>query len=240
MNDILLGVNIDHVATLRNARGTSYPNPLDLAQAAIRAGADFITVHLREDRRHIKDQDVQNLKNNIGETKLNLEIAPTQEMLAIAKQIKPYSVCIVPENREEITTEGGLDLTSEDLRKELTIFIKEVHKLDIKVSLFVEPNIEQLKYIKELQADIVELHTGNYCNNPSEKEFELITTAAKYLAKQKIECHAGHGLTYKSAAVIAKISHISVLNIGHFLICSALFNGIEHSIKKMKAILTKN
>ncbi|WP_339047600.1 pyridoxine 5'-phosphate synthase [Candidatus Mesenet endosymbiont of Phosphuga atrata] len=238
MNDVLLGVNIDHVATLRNARGTSYPNPLDIALAAVSAGADFITVHLREDRRHIKDQDVQNLKNNIG--KLNLEIAPTHEMLTIAKQIKPYSICIVPENRKEITTEGGLDLTNEDLRKELIILTKEVHKLDIKVSLFVEPDIEQLKHIKELQADIVELHTGNYCNNPSAKEFDLIINAAKHLAEHKIECHAGHGLTYESAAIIANIPHISALNIGHFLICNALFNGIEHSIKKMKVILTKN
>ncbi|WP_339046714.1 pyridoxine 5'-phosphate synthase [Candidatus Mesenet endosymbiont of Agriotes lineatus] len=237
---MLLGVNIDHVATLRNARGTSYPNPLDIALAAISAGADFITVHLREDRRHIKDQDVRNLKNNIGETKLNLEIAPTHEMLTIAKQIKPYSICIVPENRKEITTERGLYLINENLRRELTILIKEAHKLDIKVSLFVEPNVEQLKYVKELQADVVELHTGNYCNNPSAKEFKLITTTAKYLVEHKIECHAGHGLTYESAAVIAKIPHISALNIGHFLICNALFNGIEHSIKKMKAILTKN
>lgn len=240
MNDIFLGVNIDHVATLRNARGTSYPDPLDIALAAINAGANFITVHLREDRRHIKDQDVQNVKNNIGNTKLNLEIAPTHEMLTIAKQIKPYSICIVPENRKEITTEGGLDLTNEDLRKELTTLIKEAHELGIKVSLFVEPDMEQLKYTKELQVDIVELHTGNYCNNPSAKEFKLISTAAKYLTDQKIECHAGHGLTYESAKAIAKIPHISALNIGHFLICNALFNGVEHSVKKMKAILAKH
>ncbi len=236
MNNILLGVNIDHVATLRNARGTSYPDPLEIARIAINAGADFITAHLREDRRHIKDTDVYNLKNNIN-TKLNLEIAPTQEMLEIAKSVKPYSVCLVPEKRNEITTEGGLNIADEELREKLAILIKEMHKSDIKVSLFVEPNMQQLQYIKDLQADIIELHTGNYCNTPSQEEIELITAAAKYLAERGVECHAGHGITYESAAIIAKVPHISALNIGHFLICTALFDGIEHSIKKMKTAI---
>ena len=232
-----LGVNIDHVATLRNARGTSYPDPLKAAEIAIDAGADFITVHLREDRRHIKDEDVFNLKKNI-KTELNLEIAATEEMLGIAKKVKPYSINIVPEKREELTTEGGLDIIN--MYSKLSSIIEEMHGIGIKVSLFINPNINQLKYLEKLERkpDIIEIHTGDYCDNPSEEKLQSITNAAGYVNKLGIECHAGHGITYTHAKRIKEIPHISALNIGHSLISEAIFYGLHSVVKTMKTIIS--
>ncbi|MGL9718339.1 MAG: pyridoxine 5'-phosphate synthase [Wolbachia sp.] len=228
-----LGVNIDHVATLRNARGTSYPDPLKAAEIAIDAGADFITVHLREDRRHIKDEDVFNLKKSIN-TELNLEIAATEEMFEIAKKVKPYSICIVPEKREELTTEGGLDIVN--TYSKLSSIIEEMHSFGIKVSLFIDPNINQLKYLEklEIKPDTIEIHTGNYCDNPSEEKLQLIANAAEYINKLGIECHAGHGITYEHAKRIKEIPHISALNIGHSLISEAVLYGLHSAVKTMK------
>ncbi|UIP92223.1 pyridoxine 5'-phosphate synthase [Wolbachia endosymbiont of Anopheles demeilloni] len=233
-----LGVNIDHIATLRNARGASYPDPLKAAKIAIDAGADFITVHLREDRRHIRDEDVFNLKQNIS-TELNLEIAATEEMLKIAKEVKPYSICIVPEKREELTTEGGLDIVN--MHSKLSGIIEEMHSFDIKVSLFIDPNINQLKYLEKLERkpDIIEIHTGDYCDNPSEEKLKLITNSAEYINKLGIECHAGHGINYKHAKRIKEIPHISALNIGHSLISEAIFHGLHNVTKKMKMTISK-
>lgn len=231
-----LGVNIDHIATIRNARGTSYPDPLEAAKIAIAAGADFITVHLREDRRHIRDEDVYNLKNNIN-VELNLEIAATEEMLGIAKQVKPYSICIVPEKREELTTEGGLDLVQLIHNDKLSNIVKDMHNSNIKVSLFLDPNIEQLKYIEKLKVkpDIIEIHTGDYCNDPSEEKLQLIATAAGYINKLEIECHAGHGITYKHVKKIKqKIPYISAFNIGHYIISEAVLQGLHTAIKMVK------
>ncbi|QKX01192.1 pyridoxine 5'-phosphate synthase [Wolbachia endosymbiont of Dipetalonema caudispina] len=232
-----LGVNIDHIATLRNARGTSYPDLLKAAEIATDAGADFITVHLREDRRHIKDEDVFNLKKHI-KTKLNLEIAATEEMLKIAKKVKPYSINIVPEKREELTTEGGLDIIN--TYNKLSNIIKEIHSTGIKVSLFINPSINQLKYLEKLEKkpDIIEIHTGDYCNNSSEEELKLINNAAEYINKLKIECHAGHGITCTHAKKIKKIPYILALNVGHFLISEAIFYSLYSTVKKMKMIIS--
>ncbi|OWZ25817.1 pyridoxine 5'-phosphate synthase [Wolbachia endosymbiont of Wuchereria bancrofti] len=232
-----LGVNIDHIATLRNTRGTPYPDPLKAAEIAINAGADFITVHLREDRRHIRDEDVFNLKKNTN-TELNLEIAAKEEMLEIAKKVKSYSINIVPEKREELTTEGGLDIIN--MHSKLSSIIEEMHSFGIKVSLFINPNINQLKYLEksEIKPDIVEIHTGDYCNNPLEKKLKLITNTAEYINKLGIECHAGHGITYKYAQRMKKIPHISTLNIGHSLISEAIFDGLYSVVKTMKMIIS--
>ncbi|QKX02140.1 pyridoxine 5'-phosphate synthase [Wolbachia endosymbiont of Dirofilaria (Dirofilaria) immitis] len=232
-----LGVNIDHVATLRNVRGTSYPDLLKAAEIAIDAGADFITVHLREDRRHIKDEDVFNLKKNI-KTELNLEIAATEEMLEIAKKVKPYSINIVPEKREELTTEGGLNIIN--MYNKLSSIIKEMHSTGIKVSLFINPSINQLKYLEKLEKkpDIIEIHTGDYCDNSSEEKLQLITHAAEYINKLKIECHAGHGITCTHAKRIKEIPHILALNIGHFLISEAIFYSLHSTVKTMKMIIS--
>lgn len=231
-----LGVNIDHIATIRNARGTSYPNPLEAAKIAIDAGADFITVHLREDRRHIRDEDVYNLKNNIN-VELNLEIAATEEMLEIAKQVKPYSICIVPEKREELTTEGGLDISN--MHNKLSDIIQNMHNFHIKVSLFLDPSIDQLKHIKRLKVkpDIIEIHTGDYCSNPSKEKLQLIATAAEYIDRLGIECHAGHGITHEHANEIRKkVPHISALNIGHYLISEAVLQGLTVAVRMLKFV----
>ncbi|MBV0899630.1 MAG: pyridoxine 5'-phosphate synthase [Wolbachia endosymbiont of Fragariocoptes setiger] len=232
-----LGVNIDHVATIRNARGTSYPELIKAAEIAIDAGADFITVHLREDRRHIRDEDVYNLKNNIS-TPLNLEISATKEMLDIAKRVQPYSICIVPEKREELTTEGALNIIS--MHCELQEIIRDMNNYDIKVSLFLSPDTNWLKYIRklEIKPSIIEIHTGDYCHSSSEKDFAAIVNAAKCINELKIECHAGHGITYTSAKRIAEIKHISALNIGHYLISEAVLYGLNYSIKRMKTIIS--
>ncbi|RZO49796.1 MAG: pyridoxine 5'-phosphate synthase [Candidatus Pelagibacterales bacterium] len=234
-----LGVNIDHVATIRNARGEIYPEPLKAALIAEQSGADSITIHLREDKRHIKESDLKAIKKKI-KIPLNLEMAPTREMLKIAKKYKPDYVCIVPEKRKELTTEGGLNLYSQkNLLRKIIISLK---KNKIRVSLFVEPKIFDITTSKILGADAVEIHTGKYCNlfnkrKRSQSEFLKIKKSAAYAVKIGMEAHAGHGLNYKSAYTISKIKYISELNIGHFIISDSLFVGLKSSIKKFKNII---
>ncbi|ABD44897.1 pyridoxine 5'-phosphate synthase [Ehrlichia chaffeensis str. Heartland] len=231
MSDVALGVNIDHVATLRNARNVDYPDIVEVANIAVSNGADFITVHLREDRRHIKDDDVFRLKNSL-KVPLNLEIAPTDEMLSIAIKVRPKCVCLVPEKRQELTTEGGLDVKR--AFSYLISFIEKLHTYNIDVTLFIEPDVDQIDQAKKLSADNVELHTGKYCNNTTQSELSQVIKAAEYCYQRNIGCHAGHGLNYQSAAIIAKVPYISALNIGHFLICESVLHGIGTSVHKMK------
>ena len=234
-----LGVNIDHIATLRNARGEAHPSPLKAAKLAMKYGADSITIHLREDRRHIRDEDLKKIKEKI-KIPLNLEIAPTNEMLKIALRYKPNYVCIVPEKRSEITTEGGLNLKKK--RNYLKIMIKKLKKNKIKVSLFIEPKINDIKISKDIGVDSVELHTGKFCNvfnaNKNYKnEFNKIKESALYGKKINIKIHAGHGLTYRSAKIISKIKYISEFNIGHFIVAESVFVGLKSSIKKFLTII---
>ena len=235
MSSIALGVNIDHVATLRNTRNTKYPDLIEVVNIAVAHGADFITVHLREDRRHIRDDDVFRLKDSLN-VPLNLEIAAIDEMLAIAIAVQPECVCLVPEKRQELTTEGGLNV--EHMFSDLVPVIAKLHHHNIKVTLFVEPDINQINYAIRLSADNVELHTGIYCNHNTQNELDKILEAAKHCYTHKIGCHAGHGLDYQSAATIARVPYISALNIGHFLICEAVLHGIGTSIYKMKQAIT--
>ena len=236
-----LGVNIDHVATIRNARGESYPDPLRAALIVQKSGADSITIHLREDRRHINDKDLKNIKKKI-KIPLNLEMAPTKEMLNIAIKHKPNFVCIVPENRKEITTEGGLNLSRNT--KFLKKIIMKLKKYKIRVSLFIEPKIIDIIISKKIGADCVELHTGKFCNlfikkRNTRKVFSNLKKSALYANKIGLNVHAGHGLTFESAYYIAKIKCISELNIGHFLIAESLFIGLKKSVKKFKEIINK-
>ena len=236
-----LGVNIDHVATIRNARGEIYPDPLRAALIAERNGADSVTIHLREDRRHIRDADLKKIKNKLR-IPLNLEIAPTNEMLKIALKHKPKYVCIVPEKRSEITTEGGLNLKKN--RNFLHKMIYRIREKKIRVSLFIEPRIADINISKELGADCVELHTGKYCNlfNKKKKiknEFSRIKKSAFYAEKVFLEVHAGHGLTYKTAYQISKINNISEFNIGHFIIAESMFISLRKAIVKFKKIINK-
>ena len=236
---IRLGVNIDHIATVRNARGENYPDIIKAAQIAKRSGADSITIHLREDRRHIKDEDLFKI-SRLKKIKINLEIAPTKEMMNIALKSKPSFVCIVPEKRKELTTEGGLNLVKNNFKiKEIIISLK---KKGIRTSLFIEPKIQDIKKSKTLGADCVELHTGRFCylfnsNKNFLKEYNKIEKASIFANKIALEVHAGHGLTYKSAKVIAKIKNIKELNIGHFIISEAIFIGLKKAIKNFKKIL---
>jgi pyridoxine 5-phosphate synthase len=232
-----LGVNIDHVATIRNARGGSHPDPVQAAKIAERAGADGITAHLREDRRHISDYDIDNLMALL-EVPLNLEIAATKEMLNIALRHKPNAACLVPEKREERTTEGGLDVAKGI--KKLTPYVNMLNDAGIRVSLFIEPDQNQLEAALSLGAPIVELHTGAYCNaSVKDQEFQLqrILDAAKMAVKLGLECHAGHGLTFETVKPIAAIKDIKELNIGHFIIGEAIFNGLEKSIQRMSSLM---
>ena len=239
MKKVKLGVNIDHVATIRNARGEKYPDPLRAALLAEKSGADSITIHLREDRRHIRDYDLKKIKNKI-KIPLNLEMAPTKEMIKIAIKNCPSYVCIVPEKRKEITTEGGLNLDKN--KKFLKKIIHLLKMKKISVSLFIEPNVKDIKKAKKLGANSVELHTGKFCNlfnkkKNIKKEFLNISKAAKFAKFSGLKVHAGHGLTYKSAATIVKIKEISEFNIGHFLVSESLFIGLKNSIKNFKKIL---
>ena len=239
MGRIRLGVNIDHVATVRNARGENYPSPLRAALLANKYGADSITIHLREDRRHIKDQDLKIIKSKL-KIPLNLEMAPTKDMLMISLKYKPDYVCIVPEKRKEITTEGGINLN-----KNINFIKKMIKKLkekNIRVSLFIEPNIKAIKTAKELNADCVELHTGKFCllHNKKKKtkvELKKILNAVNFANKIKLEVHVGHGITFSSAKKLAKINGIKEFNIGHFLIGESIFIGIKKTIKNFKKIL---
>ena len=234
-----LGVNIDHVATLRNARGEKYPEPLKAALLAQKSGADSITIHLREDRRHIKDHDLKNILKNL-KIPLNLEVAPTKEMLKIALKNKPNYVCIVPEKRTEITTEGGLNLNKNSFF--LKTMIKKLKKKKIRVALFIDPNISDVTKSKELGANAVELHTGKFCNKfnnnkNSKNEFLKIKKSAFLAQKKHLEVHAGHGLTYKTAHYISKISAITEFNIGHFIIAESVFINLTNAIKNFKRII---
>lgn len=230
-----LGVNIDHVATIRNARGGRFPDPLRAAKLAVEAGADGITAHLREDRRHISDDDISNIRGAI-EAPLNLEMAATEEMLEIALRHVPHAACIVPEKREERTTEGGLDAAAG--HNHLKPFVSRLSDAGIRVSLFIEADRKQLDAAVSLGAPVVELHTGAYCEASEEaaRESELnrIRDAAAYAQEVGLECHAGHGLTYDTVAPVAAIPTVVELNIGHFLIGEAIFIGLSESIRGMR------
>ncbi len=234
---IRLGVNIDHIATIRNARGGIHPCVVEGAILAQESGADGITIHLREDRRHIRDEDLTAIKQAI-KLPINLEMAPTQEMLIIALKTQPHAVCIVPEKRREITTEGGLDAIKYQVQ--LKKIISELHQKKILVSLFIDADLKQIDCAKKINADIVEIHTGEFClktKKDQEAEFLKIKKCAQYASNLGLECHAGHGLNYDSAKKIAQINEIIELNIGHFLIGEAIFFGLKNVIKKMlKAI----
>ncbi len=244
MTTPLLGVNIDHIATLRNARGTDYPCPVEGVKICEQAGADGITLHLREDRRHIKDADVYAIKKTI-KTRMNLEMAVTNEMLAIALDVKPDWVCLVPEKRTELTTEGGLDIASLAEMLNLQQFIRQLQQAHIKVSLFIDPDFIQINKAIELQADAIELHTGAYAqaslaNNQEALEYELkrIKQAAAYAKKySNMLVNAGHGLTKHNVSAIADIVGIYELNIGHAIIADAVFVGLAQAVKGMKDIL---
>ena len=241
MQKIRLGVNIDHVATVRNARGESYPSPLRAALLSEKYGADSVTIHLREDRRHINELDLKLIRSKL-KIPLNLEIASTKEMLKISLRQKPSFVCIVPEKRKEITTEGGLNLNHK--KKFLKNMINSLKKNGSRISLFIEPNIKAIKICKELNSDCVEIHTGKICNlinkrKPYKHEINRIKNAVNYAHSLGLEVHEGHGLTYESAKVLKKIKNISEFNIGHFLIGESIFIGLSKSIKQFKKIIKK-
>ena len=239
MKRIRLGVNIDHVATVRNARGENYPSPLKAAILAEKNGADSVTIHLREDRRHINEIDLKNIIKKL-KIPLNLEIAATKEMLKIAYRSKPPFICIVPEKRKEITTEGGLNLSYN--KNFLKVLIKKLKENKSRISLFVEPSLKDLEKAKKLDADCVEIHTGKLCNLINKKknyknELKRIERAVHKGNKLGLEVHAGHGLTYSSAKILSKVKGIEEFNIGHFLIGESIFEGMPSTIKKFKKIL---
>ena len=239
MKKIRLGVNIDHVATVRNARGELYPSPLRAALLAQKNGADSVTIHLREDRRHIKELDLKEIKSKL-QIPLNLEIAATIEMLNIALRNKPPFICIVPEKRKEITTEGGLNLNYN--KKFLQKIIKKLKLNKSRVSLFIEPNLKDIKQSKNLNVDCVEIHTGKLCNLINKKKNyknELIKIRKAVILGNELglEVHAGHGLTFHSAKILSKLKGIHEFNIGHFLVGEAIFTGLSNSIKSFKSIL---
>ncbi|MGA2042412.1 MAG: pyridoxine 5'-phosphate synthase [Roseiarcus sp.] len=238
MTRLRLGVNVDHVATLRNARGGAAPDPIRAAKIAIEAGADGITAHLREDRRHIRDDDMARLKREISRP-LNFEMAATEQMLDIALRIKPHACCLVPEKRTERTTEGGLDVIGG--HGHLKPFVAELTRAGIRVSLFVEPSAEALEASASLSAPIVELHTGAWCDaldkggpERAASEFARLRAAAAQTRALGLECHAGHGLDFSSARTIAALPEIVELNIGHFIVGEAIFIGLAHSVKAMR------
>ena len=239
MNKIRLGVNIDHVATVRNARGEIYPSPLRAALFAQENGADSVTIHLREDRRHINEFDLKKIKSKLN-IPLNLEIAATKEMLNIALRHKPPFICIVPEKRKEVTTEGGLNLNYN--KKFLSEVVKKLKKNNSRVSLFIEPSLQDIIISKKFNVDCVEVHTGKLCNLINKKknytnELNKIKKAVKLGNQLGLEVHAGHGLTFESAKILSKLKGIQEFNIGHFLIGEAIFVGLSKSIKSFKKIL---
>ncbi len=241
MNLPRLGVNIDHVATLRNARGENYPSPLRAALLCQDYGADGITAHLREDRRHIKDSDIYEIIKNIS-IPLNFEMAPTDEMVEIAINAGPNACCIVPEKREEVTTEGGIDV-----RGNHNILVPKIEKLkknNIKVSLFIDASTDQIKIAKEIGADIVELHMGEFCkkinyDEDASSELKRIKEAADYCSNIGLELHLGHGITFDSIEELSRIKAVKEFNIGHFIISESVFLGLEKSIIKFKELIKK-
>ncbi len=241
LGKLRLGINIDHVATVRNARGGSYPDPLRAAKLAEDAGADGITAHLREDRRHISDADIDGLME-VLEVPLNFEMAATPEMQAIALRHKPHAVCIVPEKREELTTEGGLEVAREENR--LAHFIAPIREAGCRVSLFVATDKRQIDAASRIGANIVELHAGPYCDAFSEGHFDVAETELKKLRDMSayahslgLEVHAGHGITYDTVKPIAGFPEVLELNIGHFLIGEAIFRGLQPAIRKMRDLM---
>ncbi|MCU7877004.1 MAG: pyridoxine 5'-phosphate synthase [Candidatus Thiodiazotropha sp. (ex. Lucinoma kazani)] len=239
-NEILLGVNIDHVATLRQARGTRYPEPVQAAIVAEQAGADVITLHLREDRRHIQDRDVEML-SDLLQTRMNLEMAATSEMASIATRFRPHDCCLVPEKREELTTEGGLDVVGNlDYMKD---YCSELNDAGIRVSLFIDADTQQLDAAKESGAAVVEIHTGHYADAVNDRarhvELERIINAVDYGKRIGLQVNAGHGLDYHNVQAIVAIEGITELNIGHSIICRALFTGLDRAVKEMKRLCCK-
>ena len=232
-----LGVNIDHVATIRNARGGRHPDPVRAARLAAQAGADGITAHLREDRRHISDDDILRLSREI-DLPLNLEMAATEEMLAIALRHTPHAACIVPEKRTEITTEGGLDAVGG--HNHLARYVRELGAAGIRVSLFVDPDAAQLDAAVRLGAPVVELHTGSYCEAEGEarqRELDRLIAAAAHAETVGLECHAGHGLSFDTVGAVAAIRNVVELNIGHFLVGEAIFGGLDSAIRRMRSLM---
>ena len=236
--DILLGVNIDHVATLRQARGTRYPDPIQAAMAAEQAGADGITLHLREDRRHIQDRDVELLRD-ILLTRMNLEMAVTEEMLGIAERIRPQDCCLVPERREELTTEGGLDVAGQ--RERLREACARLAEAGVRVSLFIDAEPQQIEAAEDVGAPVIEIHTGHYADaaTPAARDAELarVVEAVRHGLALGLQVNAGHGLNYQNVQAIAAIPGISELNIGHAIIARAMFTGLEEAVREMKRLM---
>ncbi len=237
---ILLGVNIDHVATLRQSRGTRYPEPLQAALLAEQAGADGITLHLREDRRHIQERDVEMLSGML-QTRMNLEMAVTEEMLAIACRIRPADCCLVPERREELTTEGGLDVAGQPER--IAEACARLAEAGVRVSLFIDAEPEQVAAAAEAGAPVIELHTGHYADAPTEterrRELQRIVQAVAQGRELGLQVNAGHGLHYHNVADIAAIPGVRELNIGHAIIARAIFTGLEEAVREMKRLMTE-
>lgn len=238
MSELLLGVNIDHIATLRNARGTAYPDPVQAAFIAEQAGADGITVHLREDRRHITDRDVRLLRQTI-QTRMNLEMAVTDEMVGIACEIEPHFCCLVPEKREEVTTEGGLDVAGQI--DKMTVAVSRLNEAGILVSLFIDADMRQIDAAVAVGAPYIEIHTGAYADakNDLERRVELdrIKQAAAYAAGKGLKVNAGHGLTYHNVQPIAALPEMHELNIGHAIIGQAVMDGLAGAVREMKALM---
>ncbi|MDQ6984204.1 MAG: pyridoxine 5'-phosphate synthase [Ghiorsea sp.] len=237
-----LGVNIDHIATLRQARLTTYPCPIQAAKDCLEAGADGITAHLREDRRHIQDKDMENLAAmaKAGELHLNMEMAATDEMVAIACKLKPQAVCLVPESREELTTEGGLDVAGH--LKRMTDVVARLNDAGCAVSMFIDPDRKQIEASKTIEAAVIELHTGHYANYVGDKlqaELTNIQNGAKYAAELGLIVHAGHGLTLDNTKPMVAILEIEGLNIGHAIVADALFVGIKQATADFKALMQR-
>ena len=240
---IRLGVNVDHVATVRNARGGRHPDPVEAAKLAIASGADGITAHLREDRRHIRDDDMARLKAEIGRP-LNFEMAATEEMVAIALRTRPHAACLVPERRAEVTTEGGLDAAGQHTA--LRPMIAKLRNGGIRVSLFIDADLRQIEAAAELRAPVIEIHTGAWCNALAAgdnarfaAEWERIRGGIATARRAGLEVHAGHGLTYETAEAIAALADVVELNIGHFLIGEAIFDGLAVAVRKMRAAMDR-
>ncbi|MFJ5367148.1 pyridoxine 5'-phosphate synthase [Pectobacterium punjabense] len=238
MAELLLGVNIDHIATLRNARGTAYPDPVQAAFVAEQAGADGITVHLREDRRHITDRDVRILRKTL-QTRMNLEMAVTEEMLNIACEVKPHFCCLVPEKRQEVTTEGGLDVAGQ--QEKIDNAVAKLSQANILVSLFIDADKRQIDAAVASGAPYIEIHTGAYADAPDDEtrqhEFERIRDAATYAAAQGLKVNAGHGLTYHNVLPIAALPEMHELNIGHAIIGRAVMSGLKEAVAEMKSLM---
>jgi pyridoxine 5-phosphate synthase len=240
MSPARLGVNVDHVATLRQSRRTAYPDPVAAAMLAELAGADQITIHLREDRRHIQERDLTVMRKTVA-TRLNLEMAATQEMVKIAYEVKPDVVTLVPERREELTTEGGLDVVGG--RDGLRRIVKTLHDAEIRVSLFIDPDLDQVKAAHRAEAEVVEFHTGRYCDarlaGDRARELSRLVDASKAASRLGLEVAAGHGLNYRNVGPIAALQEVEELNIGHAIVARAVLVGFERAVREMKELIEK-